>query len=131
MIPAEEGTGGEISGIRPLLYADESDIRYFVRVNRLPVTASCCPVDGRTDRERWSVLLRSLERERPGTRHRVLRAMEKAKLDGFKERPSAGSKRSGSKRSEEFKKSKVSEKSKELEKSEVSEKFKKSENKAR
>lgn len=33
VIPAEEGAGGEISVIRPLLYADESDIRYFVRVN--------------------------------------------------------------------------------------------------
>ena len=83
--PVTEFQSQEISLIRPLLYADEDDIRYFVRKNALPVIVSACPEDKHTDRERYAELLRSLERERRGTRHRIIKAMEKAGVDGFKD----------------------------------------------
>ena len=82
----------EIRLIRPLLYADENDIRYFVRANALPVIVSACPEDKHTDRERYAGLLRQLERERKGTRHRIIKAMEKAKVDGFREKSDSSSK---------------------------------------
>lgn len=79
-----------ISLIRPLLYADEDDIRYFMRVNALPTVSSACPADGHTDRERYAQLLRTLEKERKGTRHRILKAMEKAGVAGFRESKANG-----------------------------------------
>lgn len=84
--PVTKFPGQEVALIRPLLYADEDDVRYFVRANALPVIVSACPEDKHTDRERYAELLRQLERERRGTRHRIIRAMEKAEIDGFKDR---------------------------------------------
>ena len=75
-----------ITMIRPLLYAQEKDIEHFVRHAdpAIPVMKSLCPADESTEREEMKQLLRRLEREHKGLRHRIFGAMCRGELDGFK-----------------------------------------------
>lgn len=76
----------DLTLIRPLLYAQEKDVRYYVKHAdpSLPVMKSPCPEDGETERETMKVMLRDLERKYPGLRHRIFGAMCKGEIDGFK-----------------------------------------------
>ena len=76
----------DLTLIRPLLYAQEKDVRYYVRHADppLPVTASPCPEDGATERETMKTMLRDLEKKYPGLRHRIFGALCKGEIDGFK-----------------------------------------------
>lgn len=73
-----------ITLIRPLLYAQEKDIIYFAKKRALPVLKSPCPEDHATERESMKLLLRDLERENKGIRHRIFHAMCKGEIDGFR-----------------------------------------------
>ena len=75
-----------ITVIRPLTFAQEKDVRYFVRHNDLPVFFNPCPADKHTQRETVKQLIASLEREHKGFKHRVFGAMEKANIDRWGER---------------------------------------------
>ena len=70
--------------IRPLLYAKEKDVEYFVRQNPLPIVKSLCPEDKHTERENMKQLLHTLEKQNPGLRHRLFHAMCEGRIDGFK-----------------------------------------------
>ncbi len=70
--------------IRPLLYTPEKEIRAFAAAEGLPVVPSACPADENTEREAMKQLLRTLERENHGLRHRIFGAMQRAGVDGFK-----------------------------------------------
>ena len=76
----------DLTLIRPLLYAQEKDVRYYTRHADppLPVMKSPCPEDGETERETMKVMLRDLERKYPGLRHRIFGALCKGEIDGFK-----------------------------------------------
>ena len=69
--------------IRPLIYAQEKDVSYFVRHNELPILTSLCPEDKHTEREKMKDLLKKLERDYPGLRHRLFGALTRAELDGY------------------------------------------------
>ncbi|MBQ7821375.1 MAG: tRNA 2-thiocytidine(32) synthetase TtcA [Clostridia bacterium] len=72
--------------IRPLIYAPEKDIRYFVSKTPLPVMKSPCPADGATKREEMKVFLKKLEYEHHnGLKHRMFKAICKSGIDGWKE----------------------------------------------
>ena len=73
----------DLTMIRPLLFADEGDIRYFMKSNDLPVVTSTCPEDKHTDRERFKRMVDEMDRENKGLKHRVFTAMEKGRIDGF------------------------------------------------
>ena len=77
----------DLTLIRPLLYAQEKDVRYYVRHAdpTLPVMKSPCPEDEATERETMKTMLRNLEKQYPGLRHRVFGALCKGGIDGFKE----------------------------------------------
>lgn len=74
----------KITLIRPLLYAQESDVSYFARKRALPVIKSSCPEDKNTERQNVKELLHDLERNNKGLRHRIFHAICKGELDGFK-----------------------------------------------
>ena len=79
--------------IRPLLYATEKDVQYFVRKRPMPVLTSLCPEDHATERENMKRLLSELERTNKGIKHRIFHAMCAAEIDGFREHgryPDAG-----------------------------------------
>ena len=73
----------DIHLIRPLIYAQEKDICYFVRHTDLPIMKSPCPEDHQTERENMKELLCKLEKDYPGLRHRLFGALCRAELDGF------------------------------------------------
>ena len=70
--------------IRPLIYATEKDVKYFVSKRTLPVVTSLCPEDHATEREKMKNLLTELERTNKGVKHRIFNAMCKGEIDGFK-----------------------------------------------
>lgn len=70
--------------IRPLIYAQEKDIRYFVNHSDLPVLKSPCPADHNTERERMKTLLSTLEKDYDGLKHRIFGAMCRGEIDGFR-----------------------------------------------
>ena len=74
----------KITLIRPLVYAQEKDVEYFIRKRPLPVIKSLCPEDRATERENMKNLLASLERDNKGLKHRIFNAMCKGEIDGFK-----------------------------------------------
>lgn len=75
----------DITVIRPLVYAQEKDMRYFTSACELPVVESECPANKNSEREEMKKLLVTLERENKGLRHRIFGAMQRAGIDGYKE----------------------------------------------
>lgn len=73
----------DITLIRPLLYAQEKDIRYYVRHAGVPVLESACPENHNTERENMKILLSELEKKNKGLRHRIFGAMCRSEVDGF------------------------------------------------
>ena len=73
----------DITLIRPLVYAPEKDIKYFINHSDLPVIESSCPADKTTDRESFKRMLNELDRENKGLKYRIFGAMQRANLDGF------------------------------------------------
>ena len=74
----------KIKLIRPLIYAQEKDVRYFASRQNLPIVKSLCPEDHATERENMKKLLLSLEKDNKGLRHRIFGAICRAEIDGFK-----------------------------------------------
>ena len=73
----------KITLIRPMIYAQEKDVKYFTRRQNLPVLTSLCPEDHATERETMKQLLKELEKGNDGLRHRIFHAMCKSNIDGF------------------------------------------------
>ncbi|MBQ8836030.1 MAG: tRNA 2-thiocytidine(32) synthetase TtcA [Clostridia bacterium] len=71
--------------IRPMIYVPEKIVRYFANRAALPVAESKCPADKNTERENMKQLLRELEKDNKGLRHRIFGAIQKGNVDGFKE----------------------------------------------
>lgn len=73
-----------IQVIRPLIYTRESDIKSVVRAEKIPVAESPCPVNGLTERAEMKKLLHAFDREHHGLYVRLLGAMERGEIDGWK-----------------------------------------------
>ncbi len=71
--------------IRPLIYATEKDVMYFIRKRKMPIVTSPCPEDHATERENMKNLLASLEKDNKGIKHRIFHAMCRHEIDGFRE----------------------------------------------
>ena len=74
----------ELYLIRPLLYAQEKDILYYTRHAELPIIESLCPENHATERENMKNLLKELEANNKGLRHRIFGAICRGEIDGFK-----------------------------------------------
>ncbi len=70
--------------IRPLLYAQEKDVLYYTRHADLPIVESLCPENHATERENMKQLLKELEANNKGLRHRIFGAICRGEIDGFK-----------------------------------------------
>ncbi|MBE6544137.1 MAG: tRNA 2-thiocytidine(32) synthetase TtcA [Ruminococcaceae bacterium] len=73
----------QISMIRPMIYAKESDIKYFMKTNDIPIVKSTCPEDKHTKREDVKKLIDSIEADNEGFRHRIFTAIQNGNIDGF------------------------------------------------
>ena len=63
--------------IRPLVYVGEDEARAYTRECKLPVIGCCCPVCGDLSlkRQRIKGLLLELDREHPGIKNSMLKAI--------------------------------------------------------
>lgn len=75
----------DITIIRPLILAEEKEIRSAAAKTKLPIHKSSCPADGKTAREDTKKLISSLEKSSKGTKERIFGALMRAKLDGWHE----------------------------------------------
>jgi tRNA 2-thiocytidine biosynthesis protein TtcA len=68
---------GEHVVIRPLVYAGEDEARAYTKESGLPIIGCCCPACGdlSLQRQRTKRLLMELEREHPGVKQSMLRAL--------------------------------------------------------
>ena len=82
--PVSYLTRRDVTVIRPLIYARESDVQYFTRKRALPIVKSPCPEDHATEREKMKMLIKSLEKENKGLSHRIFHAMCQSEIDGFR-----------------------------------------------
>ena len=70
----------DIVQIRPLLYLSEASIRTIAAKEGYPVVHNPCPADGFTKRQEIKELVRSLDKQYPGLKQRVLGAMQRLPL---------------------------------------------------
>jgi tRNA 2-thiocytidine biosynthesis protein TtcA len=68
---------GEHVVIRPLVYVGEDETRAYARESGLPIVGCCCPACGdlSLERQRIKRLLMELEREHPGVKTSMLKAL--------------------------------------------------------
>ena len=74
----------DLTMIRPMLYAREKDVLRAANRLDLPVIKSPCPMDKTSERERTKQLLKDLEKTYPALNEKIIGAMEKAELGGWK-----------------------------------------------
>ena len=73
----------DITMIRPMLLANESDVRHAVRDAELPVIKTLCPADGVTVREDTKNFVKQMSREDPAFRQKTLHALQTSGIDGW------------------------------------------------
>jgi tRNA(Ile)-lysidine synthase TilS/MesJ len=72
-----------ITQIRPMLYAEESQVNSLVRKYKLPVVESTCPMNGTSKREYVKKLVNDLVIERQDFKIKTFRAMQRLPLPGW------------------------------------------------
>ena len=73
----------DITLIRPMIYADESEVAGAAKHEGLPIVKSKCPVDGATERQRTKELVKVLEKDYGAIREKTIGALERAGVDGW------------------------------------------------
>jgi len=73
----------DITVIRPMIFARESDCARVARRENLPVKKSLCPADGNTEREEVKQFLSSLEKKYGNVRGKILTAMQNKEINGY------------------------------------------------
>ena len=71
--------------IRPFVYAEEAEIKSFVRRAALPVIQSPCPADGNTERAFMKQYLGDFDHRYRGLYARIVGALERGGIDGWRE----------------------------------------------
>lgn len=69
--------------IRPLIFAYEKDVAAAARRANLPVVKSRCPMDKVSNRQNMKELLRSLEKDYPAVRKKIVGALERSHIDNW------------------------------------------------
>ncbi len=73
----------DLTLIRPMVLAPESDIRRAANRNELTVIKSKCPVDGHTKREDMKNYLAQMEKNDKGFTDRIFGALRRSGIDGW------------------------------------------------
>lgn len=73
----------DLTLIRPLLLAEESEIRHAAKTAGLPIVKSRCPADGNTSRQATKLWLRQMEKEHKNLRRLIFGAMQRGHISGF------------------------------------------------
>ena len=86
MNPNQELFKGKYHIVRPIFLARESQIKKYAEIISLPDYSPDCPVAGKTKRDYVKKLLTRLERENPGLKRNMFRALFHPKPDYLLER---------------------------------------------
>ena len=81
--PKNDLDGKELTLIRPLVLAQEKEIRRAARRSGLEIVKSACPADGHTNRQRAKEFLAEMERKDHGFKERIFGAMRRGNVDGW------------------------------------------------
>lgn len=73
----------DVTVIRPMIFARESDCKRVARKENLPIIKTPCPQDGKTERQEVDELLTSLEKKYGDVREKILHAMQKKEINGY------------------------------------------------
>ena len=73
----------DLTMIRPMILATESDVRRAVKHEELPIVKSACPADGATRRQEMKESVAAMCRKDKAFRQKMLGAMQGADLDGW------------------------------------------------
>lgn len=76
----------DLTVIRPLMYVNEADVIGFKNKYHLPIVKNPCKVDGLTKRQYAKELIQQLNREHPGAKDRMFRAILNGNIPGWPER---------------------------------------------
>lgn len=73
----------DLTVIRPLMYVKEVDVIGFQNKYNLPVVKNPCKIDGHTKRQYAKDLIAQLNREHPGAKDRMFRAILNGNIQGW------------------------------------------------
>lgn len=73
----------DLTVIRPMMYVCEADVIGFKNKYQLPVVKNPCKVDGFTKRQYAKELIQQLNREHPGAKDRMFRAILNGNIQGW------------------------------------------------
>ena len=73
----------DITVIRPLVFAPESQVSAACKRNNLEVVKSVCPADKTTVRQQTKEFLADMERRDKGVKQRIFSALRKSGIDGW------------------------------------------------
>lgn len=73
----------DLTMIRPLIFAEESQVVAAIARNQLPVVKSVCPADGVTSRQWTKDWLKQMEKEHEGIKRRIFTAMKNGHISGW------------------------------------------------
>lgn len=73
----------DLTMIRPMIALDEYEVQKAATKNALPVCKSNCPVDKTTVREDTKNLIKTLERDYPDIKAKIIHAMKKSSLSNW------------------------------------------------
>ena len=75
----------ELTVIRPIMFFPEADVKGFMNKYQLPVVKNPCPVDGITKREYAKNLVKQINKDHPGAKIRLFRAILDGNIKGWTE----------------------------------------------
>ncbi len=75
----------DLTMIRPMMMTEEKDIKSFVKKANLPVEKSPCPEDSGSERANMREYLFQFERQHRGLYARIIGALERGEISGWKE----------------------------------------------
>ncbi len=73
----------DLTMIRPMIYATEKEVLSASRKMNLPTVESPCPMDKTSNRNDMKELLKSLEKDYPAVKEKIISGMEKANISGW------------------------------------------------
>ena len=69
--------------IRPLILAEEKEVKQAVRPENFPIIKSSCPVDGHTEREWAKQWVREMEHQKRDIKSQIFGAMRRAHISDW------------------------------------------------
>ncbi len=74
----------DLTMIRPMIFAEEREVKLACRREEIPVVPSGCPIDGHTEREWTKEFLREMDHTKEkGIKQRIFGAMRRAHISGW------------------------------------------------